>query len=241
MEATAGGTAEFKIASIDKKAEAAKLGYQKGDEIVAIAGEPPGENALVEYLRLADNGGAFRIRRKKAELELPSLFQSALILESRSPKPSLGKRAPALKVDLPEGVRDYLERVEGNVILLNFLATWCKPCMEEMPILVRLHRQYQPRGFLVIGINLDEDVGAAKSYIKEQALPFVSIHTGGFDHSIPLDYGVKSIPSNFFIDRDRYVVQVFTGFSAEASEEELSHAIDVLLDKREPVIVVCRE
>ena len=236
-----GKPVELKIKKVDKNSAGASAGYQKGDEIVAIGEETPGERSVHEFLSLADVESKFRVRRKKTELELPPLFLAGPILESPPDRFKPGKRAPAIKIKVPEqGTKDALELVAGQVVLVNFWATWCKPCMEEMPVLVRLYEQLKPQGLTVIGVNVDTDVGAAKKWLEQYPLPFVSVFTGGFEAEIPYNYGVKSIPTNLLVDRDRYVVQVTVGFGG-ASERHLRQALETVLDARQPIMSLCRK
>jgi len=236
-----GKPTELKIKKLANDFPAASAGYQKGDVIVAIDGEVPGERSLRDFLTLSNEDATFRVRRKKAELELPPLFVAGPMLESPSERFKPGKRAPKIKIIVPEqGTKDALELVGGSVVLVNFWATWCKPCMEEMPVLVRLYQQLRPKGLAVIAVNVDDDVSAAKSWLKENPLPFSSVYTGGFDAAIPLDYGVRSIPTNMLIDRERYVVQVTVGFGG-ASERHLRESLETILEAQQPIMSLCRK
>lgn len=236
-----GKPVELKIKKVDKNSAGASVGYEKGDEIVAIGDVTPGEHSVYDFLSLADADSKFRVRRKKAELELSPLFLAGPILESPPDRFKPGKRAPAIKIKVPEqGTKDALELVAGQVVLVNFWATWCKPCMEEMPVLVRLYEQLKPQGLTVIGVNVDSDVGAAKKWLVQNPLPFVSVFTGGFEAEIPYNYGVKSIPTNLLVDRERYVVQVTVGFGG-ASERHLRQALETVLEARQPIMSLCRK
>ncbi|MGH9787620.1 MAG: redoxin domain-containing protein [Candidatus Acidiferrales bacterium] len=236
-----GEPVELKIKKLDKNSAAARAGYQKGDEIVAIGGEAPGERSLAEFLSLAEAEATFRVRRKKGELELPPLFVAGPMLESPAERFKPGKRAPAIKIKVPEqGTKDALELVAGKVVLVNFWATWCKPCMEEMPMLVRLYEQLRPQGLTVIGVNVDSDVDAAKKWLNQNPLPFPSVFTGGFGAEIPLNYEVRSIPTNVLVDRERFVVQVSVGFGG-ASERRMRQALETVLEAQQPILSLCRK
>ncbi len=236
-----GNPPELKIKKVDKNSAAARAGYQKGDEIVAIGGQAPGERSLRDFLALSDGTAAFRVRRKKVELELPPLFVAGPMLESPAERFKPGKRAPAVRIILPkEGTKDALELAAGRVVLVNFWATWCKPCVEEMPVLARVHEQLQPKGLAVIAINVDSEVSVAEAWLKEHPLPFLNVFTGGFESEIPLDYGVKAIPANILVDRERYVVQVTVGFGG-ATERRLRESLETVLEARQPIISVCRK
>jgi thiol-disulfide isomerase/thioredoxin len=236
-----GKPVELKLKKLDKNSAAAKAGYQKGDEITAIAGETPEGKSVTEFLSLADEEATFRVRRKKTELELPPLLIAGPMLESPAERFKPGKRAPAIKIKVPEqGTKDALELVAGEVVLVNFWATWCGPCMEEMPMLTRLYEQLKPHGLTVIGVNVDDEVGAAKEWLAKNPLPFPVVFTGGFLGEIPVKYEVRSIPTNVLVDRERYVVQVSVGFGG-ASERWMRQALETVLEAEQPILSVCRK
>jgi len=107
-------------------------------------------------------------------------------------------------------------------------------------MLVRLYEQLRPQGLTVIGVNVDSDVDAAKKWLNQNPLPFPSVFTGGFEAEIPLDYGVRSIPTNVLVDRERYVVQVSVGFGG-ASERRMRESLETVLEAQQPILSLCRK
>jgi peroxiredoxin len=114
------------------------------------------------------------------------------------PKPP--KDAPDFQVPTPDGSTLRLTDFKGKVVFLNFWATWCEPCREEMPSMERLHRAYKDRGLVVLAISLDvQGASVVKPFVKKLALTFPI----GLDPKMAVreTYGVWAVPSTFLIDR----------------------------------------
>jgi cytochrome c-type biogenesis protein len=106
-----------------------------------------------------------------------------------------------------------LSDYEGKVVLVNFWATWCGPCVVETPALVRMYHKYKRQGFAVIGVALQsEDVGV-QDFVRKYNIPYAI----GRDPSdeIGLRYGVFALPSSFLFSLDGKVQRAFTGYVAE--------------------------
>lgn len=116
-------------------------------------------------------------------------------------RPWTGNAAPpdlALK-DL-QGREHRLSDYRGKVVVLNFWATWCEPCREEMPSMERLHHAYKDRGLVVLAISLDsQGASVVNPFVKKFALTFPV----GLDPKMVVRerYGVWAVPSTFIIDR----------------------------------------
>ncbi len=109
-------------------------------------------------------------------------------------EPATGKRTLSLS--------DY----KGKAIVLNFWASWCVPCKEEMPLLENTWRQLQAQGkdVIVIGIDYQESSSAAASFLQQNGVTYpAALDASG---SIASAYGIASLPDTFFINRDRIVV-----------------------------------
>lgn len=96
-----------------------------------------------------------------------------------------------------------------KVRLVNFWATRCLPCKEEMPAMERLYRRYQGRGFMIIGISIDTDPSAVEAFVKHLGLTFPI----GLDPKLVVanDYTVRALPSSFLIDRGGTIVAIPLG------------------------------
>ncbi len=111
-------------------------------------------------------------------------------------------------VDL-EGEPISLADYRGKVVLLDFWAVWCGPCIGEMSNVKGVYEKYHAKGFDVIGISLDKDEAVLREFIKENRLPWRQIFDGG-GWSGPLveKYGVRGIPAPFLLDREGKVISV---------------------------------
>jgi peroxiredoxin len=92
---------------------------------------------------------------------------------------------------------------------VNFWATWCIECRAEMPMLERLHRDLAQRGLVVVGVNIREEVGAARRFAAEQGVTFpVVMDPSG---AIATKYGVIGLPTTFLVGRDGRAVALGVG------------------------------
>lgn len=113
---------------------------------------------------------------------------------------SLDKPAPDFTLKSLTGANLKLSEQAGNVVLLNFWASWCGPCRKEMPLLNDLHNKYQSLGFTVLGVNVEEETAPAKSFIGERPVDFPIL----FDRNNKVSklYDVVAMPTTVVIDRN---------------------------------------
>lgn len=117
---------------------------------------------------------------------------------------------------MPLRLSDY----QGKVVLVNFWATWCGPCVVETPALVRMYNKYKNRGFAVVGVAIQSEEDGVKEFVKRYRVPYAI----GRDatNEIGLRYQVFALPSSFLFSPEGKVKKAFTGFVAEhALEREL--------------------
>jgi peroxiredoxin len=115
-------------------------------------------------------------------------------------KPARSKRAEDFSLNTPGSGKVRLLDYRGQVVLINFWATWCPPCLEEMPAMERLYRQHRELGFTLVAVSVDAD--------SKLVAPFVTAHK--FTFPVALDpsmsmaniYGVRALPSTFIVARD---------------------------------------
>jgi thiol-disulfide isomerase/thioredoxin len=119
-----------------------------------------------------------------------------------------------------DGRRESLEDLRGQVVVLDFWATYCPPCREEIPHLVRLQRQFGPKGFKVIGLN----VGGPDD--RPKVPEFVKLYGIQYQLAEPDDETTRlfladndSIPQTFVLDRRGRLVRHFVGYDAEVASE----------------------
>lgn len=108
--------------------------------------------------------------------------------------------APDFTLKTTQGSNLRLSEHRGDVILLNFWASWCGPCRQEMPLLDELQQRYQKLGFSVIGVNVDKDSALAAKMLRDIPVTFpVALDNQG---TVSAEYDVSAMPTTVIIDRD---------------------------------------
>ncbi len=119
-----------------------------------------------------------------------------------------GKPAPDFKLKTLDGKEVSLSDYRGKVVLINFWATWCPPCREEMPLFKRVYERYKNKGFEILAVSTDTSVDPVKKFVKEYRLDFpVLLDTD----NISSLYGIQGLPTSFLIDREGKIVKVRLG------------------------------
>lgn len=112
-----------------------------------------------------------------------------------------GGDSPAPNFSLPArgGSTIDLSQYKGQVVMINFWASWCGPCRQEMPLLESMYKKYQPLGFTLIGVNVEPDQKDAESFLKQTPVTFPVL----FDAKSKVSglYNVQGMPTTVFIDR----------------------------------------
>ncbi|TKJ31226.1 hypothetical protein CEE39_07345 [bacterium (candidate division B38) B3_B38] len=122
--------------------------------------------------------------------------------------------APDFALTDLEGKTVKLSDFKGKVILLDFWATWCPPCVQEIPHFVELYEQYKENGFQMIGIAIQSgSVKDVKRFVEKHGINY-PILMG--NKEITKEYGnINAIPTTFFIDRQGRIVQKYIGYRAK--------------------------
>jgi peroxiredoxin len=138
-----------------------------------------------------------------------------------------GEPRPAAEFTLEDsqGGKVSLADYKGQVVLLNFWATWCGPCKIEMPWFVEFQRKYKDRGFTVLAVSMDEGGWeVVRPYLEQQQLNFPVVL--GDDEMADRFGGVQALPTTFIIDREGRIVATHTGL---VGKNEYEKEIDALL------------
>ncbi|MEM1444091.1 MAG: TlpA disulfide reductase family protein, partial [Verrucomicrobiota bacterium] len=100
-----------------------------------------------------------------------------------------------------------LTAMKDKVILVDFWATWCGPCVAEMPHVIGTYKKYKEAGFEVIGISLDSDKAALDEFVAEYEMAWPQYFDGkGWDNDLAKEFGIKGIPATFLIGKDGKIV-----------------------------------
>lgn len=164
-----------------------------------------------------------------------------------APNSAPNNAPPAAFVALPDGVREAkLQTLDGEslklsdytnkVLIVNIWATWCGPCRQEMPELVKISNEYKSRGVVVLGLattyNEQNDAKHVRDYIKQQNVPYKIIWDDG-TLAGPLVQAVQGravIPQSFVISKDGRIMKHFQGFSSYSTPQLMRQAVEEALN-----------
>jgi len=118
--------------------------------------------------------------------------------------------APDFTLRSGEGRNLRLQEQRGRVVMVNFWATWCGPCRQEMPHLNRLYDKYKSSGFVLLGINIDDDPANAAALAAKLGVSFPVLYDT--DKRVSRLYDLNTMPSTVLIDRDGTVRQLHRGY-----------------------------
>lgn len=111
-----------------------------------------------------------------------------------------GARAQPLNLKTLEGVAHDLARYRGKVVLVNFWATWCEPCRDEMPSIERLKERLAGQPFEVLAVNVDEPESRVRSFLEKTPLKFTVVLDPG--KSVTKAWNARILPASYLVDRD---------------------------------------
>ncbi len=119
----------------------------------------------------------------------------------------VGSEAPDFSQASPEGKQIALKDLRGKVVLIDFWASWCRPCRMENPNVKKVYDRFHNKGFEILGVSLDKDKSAWTGAIKQDGLPWKHVSDLAFwNNAVAQQYGVSSIPYTVLVDRDGKVL-----------------------------------
>jgi len=131
------------------------------------------------------------------------LIMLAGLLGMAGRPPLVGSPAPEIVLKDLQGQEVKLSDLRGKIVLLNFWATWCKPCKEEMPAMQASYDKLRDQGFVVLAVNELEDVDKVIEHIRTHRHTFLVVMD--HDNRVANRYGVVGLPASFLIDRQGVV------------------------------------
>ncbi len=190
----------------------------------ALAGD------YIEFLQRADPAEAEAFSAK-----IKSLPVGAALVAKKEKEEAEKKRIETLrneeigqiKFTAVDGREVDIAKLRGKVVLIDFWATWCGPCIAEIPNVVAAYDKYHDKGFEVIGITLESDVDDKKkmvAFTEKNRMPWPQYFDGkGWDNDLGRKFGIRAIPAMFLLDKDGKIA------SSEARGEKLEEEIKRLL------------
>jgi peroxiredoxin len=141
--------------------------------------------------------------------------------------PLVGSPAPTFQLTSLSGAERSLQDYQGKVVLLNFWATWCKPCTKEMPAMQTVYNALQEKGFVVVAINELEDIQKVRDHIQEHQHTFAVLLDP--DNHVANQYGVVGLPVSVFIDKTGHVRKIVKG--GLLTEQSILETVQPLLQE----------
>src|SRR5262249_12272986 len=146
--------------------------------------------------------------------------------------PMVGKPAPDFELDLLGGKSFRLSKARGKVVILDFWATWCGPCVSAMPQVERVAREFRDRDVQLVAVNLQETEKQITSMLERHKLDVtVALDRDG---DVALKYAASAIPQTVIIDREGNVSRLFVGGGPQL-EGQLREAVEALMPKASKV------
>jgi peroxiredoxin len=170
---------------------------------------------------------------RRLEVTLWALVAGAFLFRVLPPREigrvAQGEAAPSFSVKTLEGRRVSLDRLRGEVVLVNFWATWCPPCRLEMPGFESVYEAYKDRGFTVVGLATDVNGrGLVEAFVRDNRITYPVAMAS---EDVRLKYGgVDALPQSFLLDKQGRVRRIVSGVFSEGS---LREAVDELLAEEE--------
>jgi len=121
-------------------------------------------------------------------------------------KTAIGQPAPEIRFQNQEGKEVSLANFRGKYLLLDFWASWCRPCRMENPNVVRVYNKYKDKGFEILSISSDRDEQAWKSAITADKMTWNHIPDLSANHTISMDYNVTAIPMTYLLDKNGIII-----------------------------------
>ena len=169
------------------------------------------------YIRVSCSAKFARAFTISVLLALPACF-------SGTRPPRIGTAAQDFTVQDPDRtvkLSDY----RGQIVVLNFWATWCAPCIEEMPSLVEMQRRMKSKGITVVAVSVDIDQGAYNQFIRDHNITLLTVRDSAqTSNSL---YGTFKFPETYIIDRNGAMPRKFIG-AMEGTAPEISNFLNKL-------------
>jgi thiol-disulfide isomerase/thioredoxin len=197
------------VAAID--ALIAKHAAEKTDEVAMVALMKA--RLYLEVFENTDKGIAFlkEIKTRFPDSEIAkNVDQAVASIEKQAAAASaltVGKTFPAFAEKDLNGQPLALANFKGKVVLIDFWATWCGPCVAELPNVLAAYEKYHDKGFEIIGISLDQSRDALTAFIKEKNMKWAQYFDGlGWKNKLSEQNGIQAIPATFLLDGEGKII-----------------------------------
>ncbi len=230
-----------KLKAGQKTEEALAGEIKEFDAIVAkYAGQKTDELAMVVfmkarlYLEVFENTGKAVVILKQIKADYPETevgknvddiiasLEKQIAAETAL---AVGQVFPAIAEQDLDGKPLSLAAHKGKVVLVDFWATWCGPCVAELPNVLAAYEKYHGKGFEIVGISLDQEKDALTTFIADRKMTWQQYFDGqGWENKLSREFGISSIPATFLLDKDGRIVA--KDLRSEQLDKELAKLLD---------------
>lgn len=142
----------------------------------------------------------------------------------RSRATAIGAAAPEINLPAPDGKEVALSSLKGKVVLIDFWASWCKPCRAEMPNVVKAYAKFKAKGFEVYGVSLDQDKDHWVEAIAKDGITWIQVSDLRPDNEFIRRYNVETIPMTFLLDKEGKIIA--KNLRGEELEKKLAEVLN---------------
>lgn len=199
------------FAEVEKQARALMKDFPEKPEpyemLMAVAENASGEKAAALFKELSAENTPAEVR---AQAKATAMKRDAV-----------GKPVD-LKFTALDGREIDLAKMKGKVVLIDFWATWCGPCVAEVPNVVATYKKLHEKGFEIVGISLDSEKSALVDFVREKQMPWAQFFDGqGWKNEIGQRFGINSIPAMWLLDKEGKLVDMNARAGLEKKVETL--------------------
>jgi thiol-disulfide isomerase/thioredoxin len=194
------------------------------DAPAAVKGEASGMKVLISSRNMpeADWQKLAEQHLQTYPEEAPMNQQIKAMIDRNAATAKLKTEPLDLKFTALDGTEIDLAKMRGKVVLIDFWATWCGPCVQEVPNVVEAYEDLHPKGFEIIGISLDKDKAKLEAFIKEKGMAWPQYFDGkGWQNEISSRFGIQSIPAMWLVDKKGMLVETNAREDLEEKVEKL--------------------
>ena len=161
----------------------------------------------------------------------PSIITSVvlcltMLLSSAFAATEQNEAAPDFTLKSLKGSNLKLSEFRGDVVMINFWATWCGPCRQEMPILNDLYLKYRDSGFTLLGVNVEKNTSKAADMIRELKVVYPVLFD--IDNTVSKLYKVEAMPSTVLVNRDGNMRYLHRGYETGTEDEYLRQVRELM-------------